>query len=113
ITTTALAAGTHSVTATAADAAGNVSAASAALSVTIDTAAPATASVTTPAAGSSFAPAAVPATFSGSAADNSGGVGLAANSTTFTLKRSTDNNYWTGSAWQVAAFNLATTHGAM
>ena len=40
-TTAALADGAHSLTATATDAAGNVSAASAALSVTIDTAAPA------------------------------------------------------------------------
>src|SRR5207249_3343252 len=65
-----------------------------------------------PAGGSSFGAGAVPATFSGSAADNSGGVGLAADSTTFTLRRSSDNNYWTGSAWQVAAFNLAATQGA-
>src|SRR5207248_923116 len=34
------------------------------------------------------------------------------NSTTFTLRRSTDNFYWTGSTWQVAAFNLATTNSA-
>src|SRR5207253_470478 len=45
-------------------------------------------------------------------ADNSGGVGLAADSTTFTLRRSTDNNYWNGSGWQAAAFNLAATHAA-
>src|SRR5439155_1448696 len=41
-----------------------------------------------------------------------GGLGLNANSTTFTLRRSSDNNYWTGSAWQVAVSNLATTHSA-
>src|SRR5204863_5372112 len=67
---------------------------------------------TTPASGSSYGAASVPASWSGSAADNSGGVGLNANSTTFTLQRSSDSNYWTGSAWQVAAFNLATTHAA-
>src|SRR5439155_876957 len=44
--------------------------------------------------------------------DNSGGAGLAANSTTFTLQRSTDNFYWTGSAWQSAAFNLAASNNA-
>src|SRR5207245_963860 len=50
--------------------------------------------------------------FSGSLADNSGGVGLNANSTTFTLQRSSDNFYWTGSTWQSAAVNLATTNNA-
>src|SRR5207253_3679574 len=79
---------------------------------TVDTAAPTTASVTTPAAGSSFRAASVPASFSGSVADNSGGVGLNANSTTFTLQRSSDNNYWTGTAWQAGVTNLATTHSA-
>ena len=33
-----------------------------------------------------------------------------ANSTTFILRRGSDNNFWNGSAWQVAVFNLATTH---
>src|SRR5207245_590601 len=79
----------------------------AAVSFILDKTAPATATVTTPAAGSSFAAAAVPASFSGSVADNTGGAGLAANSTTFTLKRSSDNNYWNGSGWQTAVFNLA------
>ena len=70
------------------------------------TTAPATASVTTPAGGSLFRAATVPATFSGSVADNAGGAGLAANSTTFTLQRSSDGFYWTGSGWQSAVFNL-------
>src|SRR5439155_34102 len=74
--------------------------------------APITASVTTPANGSAFRPATVPASFSGSAADNSGGVGLSANSTTFTLQRSSDSFYWTGSTWQAGVANLATTHSA-
>src|SRR5439155_8874469 len=83
-----------------------------AVSFTLDSTAPATASVTTPAGGSSFRPATVPASFSGSAADNTGGVGLAANSTTFTLQRGSDGLYWTGSAWQAAAFNLAASNRA-
>src|SRR5207244_5832709 len=78
---------------------------------TIENTAPITASVTAPVSGTVYGPTTMPATFSGSAADNSGG-GLAANSTTFTLQRSSDNNYWTGSAWQAAVFNLATTHSA-
>src|SRR5260370_1939321 len=54
----------------------------------------------------------MPATFGGSAADNSGGSGLNANSTTFTLQRGSDNNYWTGLAWQAGVLNLTTTHSA-
>src|SRR5207248_2052535 len=103
--------GTYTVQATATDAVGNTFTGSA-VSFTLDSTAPATASVTTPAAGSAFRAATVPASFGGSVADNTGGVGLAANSTTFTLKRSTDNFYWTGSGWQAAAFNLAATNGA-
>src|SRR5207237_1401028 len=103
--------GAYTVQATATDKAGN-SFTGTAVSFTLDRTAPATASVTTPAGGSSFRPATVPASFSGSVADNTGGVGLNANSTTFTLQRSSDNFYWTGSAWQAAAFNLATTHSA-
>src|SRR5262249_21076418 len=79
---------------------------------TVETAAPIAASVTTPASGSAFRAATVPATFSGSVADNTGGVGLAANSTTFTLQRGSDNFYWTGSAWQAAPLKLANTHRA-
>src|SRR5439155_11207059 len=82
--------GTYTVQATATDAVGNTFTGTA-VSFTLDSSAPATASVTTPAGGSSFRASTVPASFSGSVADNSGGVGLNANSTTFTLKRSTDN----------------------
>src|SRR5262249_33888642 len=78
---------------------------------TVDNTAPITASVTTPANSSTFGAGTVPATFSGSAADNSGGLGMNADTTTFTLQRP-DNQYWTGSAWQVGVFNLATTHVA-
>src|SRR5205814_1098073 len=103
--------GTYTIQATATDAVGNTFAGTA-VSFTLDSTAPGTASVTTPAGGSSFRATAVPATFGGSAADNSGGVGLNANSTTFTLQRGSDNFYWTGSTWQSAVFNLATTHSA-
>src|SRR5207249_78919 len=79
---------------------------------TLDKTAPSTASVTAPAAGSVFRAATLPASFTGSTADNNGGVGLNANSTIFILQRSSDNFYWTGSAWQAAVSNLATTHSA-
>src|SRR5438105_2129299 len=101
--------GTYTVQATVTDAVGNTFTGTA-VSFTLDRTAPTTASVTTPAGGSAYRAASVPASFSGSVADNTGGVGLAANSVTFTLKRSSDNNYWTGSAWQAAAFNLAASN---
>src|SRR5438034_902027 len=85
---------------------------SAANTFTIESTAPITASVTAPVDGTLYGPTTLPAAFSGSAADNSGGVGLSANSTTFTLRRPTDNFYWTGTTWQSAVFNLATTHSA-
>src|SRR5919204_3356853 len=80
--------------------------------VTKDTTAPSTASVTTPANSSIFRAATVPASFSGSVADNTGGTGLSANSTTFTLQRGSDSFYWTGTSWQAGVFTLGTTHGA-
>src|SRR5205085_2746167 len=83
-----------------------------AVSFTLDSTAPATATVTTPASGSSFRAATVPASFSGSVADNTGGVGLNANSTTFTLQRSSDSKYWNGATWQSAVFNLAASNSA-
>src|SRR5262249_20283542 len=103
--------GAYTVQATATDKAGNTFTGAAA-SFTLDTTAPATASATTPAGGGLFRAATVPATFSGSVADNTGGGGLNANSTTFTLQRGSDGFYWTGSGWQSGAFNLATTHSA-
>src|SRR5207253_1219925 len=102
---------TYTVQAKVTDSVGNT-ATSTAVTFTLDSTAPTTASVTTPANGSAFRTATVPASFSGSAADNNGGVGLNANSTTFTLQRSSDSFYWTGSAWQAGAANLATTHSA-
>src|SRR5207249_2723581 len=75
---------------------------------TVDSTAPATASVTAPVDGTFYTASAVPATFTGSAADNAGGLGLNSNSTTFTLQRATDGYYWTGTTWQAAVVNLAT-----
>src|SRR5207237_897482 len=103
--------GPYAIQATATELVGNTFTGTA-VSFTLDSTAPSTASVTTPAGGSSFRPATVPASFSGSAADNTGGVGLAANSTTFTLQRGSDGLYWTGSAWQAAAFSLAASNSA-
>src|SRR5206468_7139394 len=90
---------------------GNVAASSTA-SVGWDATAPTTASVTSPVSGSFLRTATVPTSFTGSAADETNGSGLTANSTTFTLQRGSDGNYWNGSAWQVAAFNLAATNSA-
>src|SRR5437899_5236940 len=101
--------GTYTVAATAVDSVGN--SASSSISFTFDATPPITASVTTPATGN-YRALTMPSSFSGSAADNSGGVGLNANSTTFTLQRGSDSFYWTGSAWQAGVANLATTHGA-
>src|SRR5205814_22157 len=82
--------GSYTVQATATDLAGNTFT-GAAVSFTLDNTAPATASVTSPAGGSSYRATTVPASFSGSVADNTSGVGLNANSTTFTLQRASDN----------------------
>ena len=71
----------------------------------------AVASVTTPADGGAYGPATPLASFSGTAADSAGGVGLAVDSTTFTLQRSLDSKYWTGSTW-AGSTNLPTTHDA-
>src|SRR5207247_1641916 len=101
--------GVYTVQATATDKVGNTFTGSA-VSFTLDKTTPITASVTGLANGGIYGGATVPASFSGAAADNNGGVGLNANSTTFTLQRGSDSFYWTGLAWQSAAFNLATTH---
>lgn len=104
--------GQHTFEVRAVDGAGNRDATPASYTWTVDATAPATASVTTPSGGNIFRAANAPAGFSGSAADNTGGVGLNANTTTFTLQRNTDGDYWDGSAWQATAVNLATTHAA-
>src|SRR5207249_744216 len=103
--------GTYTARATATDKVGNTFTGNA-VSFTLQNVAPATASVTTPADGSLYRAATVPAGFSGNAAEGNGGAGLNANSTTFTLQRSSDNFYRTGSAWQAGVFNLATSHSA-
>src|SRR5207245_167541 len=106
---TSQAEGTYTVAAAATDKVGN--AFTSAISFTLDTTAP-SASVTAPASGSTYRSATMPASFTGGAGDNSGGVGLSANSTTFTLQRASDGLYWTGTAWQAGTFDLATTHNA-
>src|SRR5207247_6223705 len=103
--------GVYTVQATATDKVGNTFTGSA-VSFTLDKTTPITASVTGLANGGIYGGATVPASFSGAAADNNGGVGLNANSTTFTLQRGSDSFYWTGSAWQAGVFNLATSHSA-
>ncbi|HUL99755.1 MAG TPA: hypothetical protein VLU24_10180, partial [Mycobacterium sp.] len=103
--------GTYTVRATAFDRAGNALSGSSVAFVLDDTA-PITASVTTPINGSTFAAIQVPTTFAGSAADNAGGAGLNANSTSFTLQRPGDAWYWNGLGWQQTVFPLSTTHGA-
>src|SRR6266568_3024753 len=113
--TTALTDGSHNITAKATDVAGNTSTASTALGVTIDTQIPITASVTNPVDGAVYSigtPPPLLAFFGGRAADNSGGAGLALNSTTFTLQRLSDGQYWTGNGtvWQIASNGLDTTH---
>ena len=110
---------TYAIQATATDKAGNTFTGNA-VSFTLDDSGPILASVTTPAGGSVLRTATVPATFGGNVADNggSGGVGLNANSTTFTLQSSIGNLYWNGLSWQatpfaLAATNIATTGGAV
>src|SRR5207247_10486895 len=103
--------GTYTVKATATDTVGNTFT-SGAVSFTLDKTAPVTVSVTAPANGGTFGSATVPSTWSGSAADNSRGSGLNADSTTFTLQRRTDSIYWTGSTWQFDVVHLAAKHGA-
>src|SRR5439155_8447849 len=69
-------------------------------------------SVTSPIDGTNFAAGTGPSSpFKGNAADNTGGAGLNANSTTFTLQRGTDGLYWNGSGFSSAtAVNLSTTN---
>ncbi len=52
----------------------------------------------------------VPAHIGGKANDNSAGLGLNVNSTTFTLQRLSDGAYWNGSSWVAGLYNLATSH---
>src|SRR5919109_1736988 len=77
----------------------------------IDNTNPVTASVESPVDDASYSASSAPTTFGGKAADNVGGSGLTANSTTFTLQRQ-NGNYWNGSSYQTGVFNLTTTHAA-
>src|SRR5207244_2376060 len=108
----ALSEASHTFQVKATDQAGNTDATPAGYTWTIDSTSPITALVTTPVDGAANQAGSVPASFGGSIADNGGGVGMNANSTTFTLQRGSDDQYWNGSGWQAAVANLATTHGA-
>ncbi|MFC2004749.1 LamG-like jellyroll fold domain-containing protein [Chloroflexota bacterium] len=94
------------------DAASNNNTAATQLSLTYEATTPTVASVTTPADSACYNASTMPTSFNGTAADDSGGVGLNANSTTFTLKRSSENKYWDGDSWETSATWLATTHDA-
>lgn len=59
---------------------------------------------------SSYTTTTVPNFVKGSSADNSAGFGLNANSTTFTLQRISNGQYWNGSSWAESLFNLPTAH---
>jgi hypothetical protein len=104
--------GSYTARSVATDNAGNVQTTVTSSTFTVDSTAPATASVAVPVDGTFYTASAVPATFTGSAADNGGGLGLNANSTTFTLQRATDGFYWSGTTWQAAVVNLPTTNSA-
>ena len=97
-----LADGSYTARSVATDNVGNVQTTVTTSTFTVDSTAPATASVTVPVDGAFYTASTVPATFSGSAADNAGGLGLNTNSTTFTLQRATDGFYWNGTTWQAA-----------
>jgi len=104
--------GSYTVRSVATDYVGNVQTTTTNSTFTVDSTSPATVPVTSPVDGSSYSASTVPATFSGSAADNANGLGLNANSTTFTLQRASDGFYWNGTTWQATVSNLATTHTA-
>src|SRR2546427_8325889 len=88
----ALSDGSHTIYVHGKDAANNWGA-TASATFTKDTTPP-TVSVTAPANGAFYHAAAVPSPFTGDVADNTGGVGLNPNSTSFTLQRASDNRYW-------------------
>ena len=102
--------GVYTVQATATDKVGN-SFTGSSTTFTLDNTAPIIALVTAPGNGGVYRAATVPATFTGSSADNAGGVGVAANNTFFTLRRP-NGDYWNGSTWQATVFFLGTTHAA-
>lgn len=73
---------------------------------------PRIASVLTPVNDAYYNSSNIPTNFTGYAADGTSGTGLDANSTTFYIKRASDNKYWTGTTWSVTETWLATTHSA-
>lgn len=73
---------------------------------------PPTVVVDQPVAATVYTSATIPVTFTGTAADNSNGVGLAANSTQFSLQRQSDGKYWDGATWVSGQVFLGTTHPA-
>ncbi|WP_406700496.1 Ig-like domain-containing protein [Singulisphaera sp. Ch08] len=95
ITSSPLSNGLHQITATATDAATNVSDSSAALAVTVDAQAP-TSSISFPASGSSYNVAGWTGTLTGSASDT-GLAGLS--SVQLSILRVSDGFYWNGSAF--------------
>ncbi|MEI7815482.1 MAG: Ig-like domain repeat protein, partial [Coriobacteriia bacterium] len=101
--------GTYTVQATATDKAANTFTGTA-ITFNLDRTGPATASVTSPVDESAYKPADMP-TFSGEAADNAGGAGIGADSTKFTLQRP-NGDFWNGSGWQLASFDLTATNAA-
>jgi hypothetical protein len=107
-----LADGSYTARSVATDSVGNVQTTVTTSNFTVESTAPATTSVTSPVDGAVYTASTVPATFSGSAADNAGGLGLNTNSTAFTLQRAIDGFYWNGTTWQAAMFNLAATNSA-
>jgi hypothetical protein len=109
--------GTYTVQAVVTDKSSNTTTGTA-VTFRLDRTNPITATVTTPTNLSLYRAATVPVPFAGSAADNAGGVGLAPDSidpedsTFYTLRRASDNQYWTESGWQAAFYGLPSTHGA-
>ena len=73
-----------------------------------DTGTPSTASVTEPSAD----PFGSLPTIGGLIADNSGGQGIAADSTTFSIYWISDDSYWDGSSWSVGPISLPASHPA-
>lgn len=77
-----------------------------------DTTDPSSVTITSHTNGTNYTTITAPLLVTGTSADNSTGIGLNANSTTFTLKRDSDSKYWNGSAWVSVATPLSTTHSA-
>ncbi|MCA9388187.1 hypothetical protein KC644_00315 [Candidatus Berkelbacteria bacterium] len=77
-----------------------------------DDAGPGLAIITSHTNGASYTQTTLPTIVTGDAADDAAGLGLAANSTSFTLLRVSDGLYWNGAAWAAGPTHLGTTHPA-